>query len=161
YDNLYRRTKVAFEPDVYTPGPDEYTYRFDGSDSLSSHVAPSAITTTIDADDSGRPTAIDCPTDGRTSYDAYDQVGNVSAVTDARSTVSTYTYDNANRVTLRHYPGSPSEDVVYRYDEAFAGNGKGRLTTIEGGGPVRIRYAYDRRGNVVNEWREGPGTLAV
>src|SRR5258708_7107875 len=61
------------------------------------------------------------PESGTVSY-AYDNDGNVSTKTDARSTLITYCYDQLNRLTGKRYALAAcpltSPDVYFQYDSS-------------------------------------------
>src|SRR5260221_14372383 len=59
-------------------------------------------------------------------------------------------YDALNRITAKTYPADPAENVTYRYDEAAAGFGIGRLTSVSDSSGSTA-YVYDARGNVAQE----------
>ncbi len=83
-----------------------------------------------------------------TTY-AYDAVGNLTNVSAAGKTV-TFEYDALNRVTLRQ----PSNETAagFAYDEDWAANGKGHLTTrIDAGGTTK--FGYTNAGQVASYTR--------
>jgi RHS repeat-associated protein len=65
----------------------------------------------------------------------YDEVGNLKTVTNARSKVTTYTYDDADRLTQASYPDGTSEAWTYHDD--------GRVATHRDGRNRTITYHYD------------------
>src|SRR6185312_14699771 len=91
------------------------------------------------------------PDSGTTVY-VVDDAGNRIQSTDAAGHVVQMSYDALNRLTAKTYPNDPTENITYTYDEAAAGFGIGRLTSVidEAG---TMAYVYDARGNVVQETR--------
>src|SRR5437879_3671100 len=71
---------------------------------------------------------------------------------DAAGIVTNFAYDALDRLTAKTYPASPGEAVAYRYDEASAVNGIGRLTSVSDASGSTA-YVYDVRGNVTQETR--------
>lgn len=104
-----------------------------------------------------------------TTYDSYDNNGNVTQVTDPNGQMTTYSYDAMNRVltitqqgaaTTFTYDANGNIDMVtlpnsnhidYVYDAA------NRLTQINDDLGNRIQYAYDTQGNRTREERKDPG----
>ena len=68
-------------------------------------------------------------TNGTINY-AYDNNGNLTSKTDARSITTTYAYDNLNRVKTRNYTDS-TPAVSYFYDNLT--NAKGKLIKVTNG----------------------------
>lgn len=81
---------------------------------------------------------------GRTRFD-YDRAGRVTRRTDAKNQSVTYSYDALGRLT------SNSAGVTLRYDETFATNGRGRLTTAVFGIGKREVTGYSAMGAVTSE----------
>ena len=113
------------------------------------------VTFTYTYDAYGNRTQADDPGLGlwRMTYDAN---GNLLTQTDAKGQVTSFTYDNLNRPTLKTVTGEPNTVMIY--DQPIVDGGvtyatKGRLTWIEKGQPGdadyhRIRYGYSPQGGV-------------
>ena len=135
-------------------------YGLDGADNLTSVTDKRSNATTYVYNGFGDVIRRVSPDSGVTDY-VYDPAGNLIQMTDARSVVTSFTYDDLNRVTARSYPGQPSENVTYSYDDVTGGNkGIGQLTgvTDESGA---TGFRYDERGNVIEETRTIGGQVYV
>src|SRR5262249_33280692 len=60
--------------------------------------------------------------------------------------------DALDRVISATYPAAPAENVAYIYDEASAGFGIGRLTSVSDAAGSLTR-SFDERGNLLTETR--------
>ena len=88
----------------------------------------------------------------------YDANGNLLFKTDARGILTTYSYDDLNRLTSKSYSGdiSNTRPAYYSYDgltiQGAAAQGTsnaiGRLTTSDGGPFAKKLYAYDAVGRI-------------
>jgi RHS repeat-associated protein len=67
------------------------------------------------------------PESGLINY-KYDENGNLTSKTDARSITTTYIYDVLNRVKNRNYSDNTTPNVAYTYDNGT--NAKGKLTKV-------------------------------
>jgi RHS repeat-associated protein len=89
--------------------------------------------------------------------------GDPSAVcrrTDARGIVTTYSYDNVNRLTAKSYSDS-TPTVTYVYDVSSTNgvtisNPKGRLVLTEIGTSEGVMNSYDAMGRVATNWQWPP-----
>ena len=114
----------------------------------------------------------------------YDNVGNVTGVTDERGNVTNSTYDNANRVILTLGPSVPygtSGSVSARPSTSYVYDGNGnviqvtdpngnvtnnlydvlnRLTSTTNGEGLTVTYGYDQVGNRTSV-RDGRGYMTV
>ncbi|MEM8562243.1 MAG: DUF6531 domain-containing protein [Pseudomonadota bacterium] len=144
FDALNRLVS-ALDPDSYTSG-----YTYDAQGRIHTVTDQRGLITTYGYNGFGYLTSLDSPDTGLTTY-VVDRAGNRTQQTDARGVVTDYTYDTLNRLTSVRYPATPSEDVIYTYDDTANGNyGLGRLTstTDESG---QTAYQYDHRGNIVGK----------
>ena len=102
---------------------------------------------------------------GQRAY-AWDGYGRLSTATDGRGNATTYSYDNADPITLIHSSNANTADVSYGYDgenrltQRVDGNGTtsygyddlGRLTsTANTAGGGTIGYSYDLAGSLATE----------
>ena len=85
------------------------------------------------------------PDFGTITY-TYDDSGNKIQSTQ-NGVITTYEYDNANRLIRAVYP-SPEQPVVYTYDTCI--EGKGRLCSIDNGN-IKKDFIYDPRGRITQE----------
>lgn len=109
---------------------------------------------------------------------SYDPNGNLLTRTDARGTVTAYTYDALNRLTTRGYSGGTAvatPTATYTYDATGVAYSKGRLTSVSSnvstynytgydalgritgsqqitdGQPYSMNYTYDLSGNMTSQ----------
>jgi RHS repeat-associated protein len=77
-------------------------------------------------------------------------VGAVTEMIDAKGESTTYTYDNAGRLTAKHFVTAPLQDVAYTYDDSSASNfGKGKLTHLsDASGSTALTWT--RRGDLAS-----------
>ena len=102
-----------------------------------------------------RLTSASNPESGIVSYD-YDNNGNLKTKIDARNVMTTYVYDELNRVKTRSYAGETSgyqtPAVNYTYDGAGSipaiANSLGRLTKVTNGISSTEYTAFDALGRV-------------
>ena len=88
--------------------------------------------------------------DTGTTNSTYDAAGNLKTSTDARSKVSTYSYDALNRVTAITFSDT-TPAITYIYDEIILGNfGKGRLTKITDANG-NTTFKYDIQGRLIQK----------
>lgn len=92
------------------------------------------------------------PTNG-TIYYVYDNNGNLTSKTDARSITTAYTYDALNRVTFRDYSDT-TPDVTYTYDNIT--NAKGKLTKVSSSLSETSYTAFDIMGRVTASQQKTP-----
>jgi YD repeat-containing protein len=91
--------------------------------------------------------------DTGTSILIRDARGLVTQLTDARSVVTNFTYDDAARLLTKAYPATPASTITYAYDATASGNkGKGQLTSLADQ-TGSIGWTYDGRGNVLTDTR--------
>ncbi len=124
-------------------------YGYDTHDNRNSVTDPRGLATSYVYDGLDNLIQVSSPDTGTTVY-VVDDAGNRVQQTDAAGVVVQMSYDALNRITARTYPADPAENVTYRYDEAAGGFGIGRLTSVSDASGSTA-YAYDARGNVVQE----------
>lgn len=118
-------------------------YAYDTLDNLTT-VTQGSQTRTFVYDSLKRLTSGTNPESGTVSYQ-YDNNGNLTQKSDARSIVPTYVYDALNRVTSRSYSdGTPT--VTYAYDSTTIANGKGRLASVTSSVSAYTYGDYDALG---------------
>ena len=93
------------------------------------------------------------PESGAISY-VYDENGNLTGKTDARSITTSYTYDALNRVTFRDYSDA-TPDVTYTYDDKA--HAKGKLTKVTNANSTTEYQVFDELGRVKQsqQWTDG------
>jgi RHS repeat-associated protein len=69
------------------------------------------------------------PESGTTLYTTYDNDGNLKSKTDAKGIVTTYGYDNLNRLLSKSYSDGTTPSACFQYDQSTSTRGIGRLTT--------------------------------
>ncbi|MEX2338406.1 MAG: RHS repeat-associated core domain-containing protein [Aquisalimonadaceae bacterium] len=94
---------------------------------------------------------LDSPDTDETSF-AHDAAGNITRRTDADGRITEYSYDALDRLTAIHDPDDPTRDATLRYDQTYARNGIGRLTTVIDASGI-TNYHYTPRGAVSVEAR--------
>jgi YD repeat-containing protein len=77
----------------------------------------------------------------------YDEGSNLKRRTDARGTLTAYTYDAIKRPTLRDYSDA-TPDVTYAYGDDVTANSKGRLTSVSSSVSTYTFGVYDVMGRV-------------
>jgi RHS repeat-associated protein len=154
------------------------TYQYDELDNLKL-VTQAAQTRTFVYDSLSQLRSATNPESNTVQY-SYDPNGNLDTRTDARGTLTTYAYDNLDRLTGKTYTiaGSTTStpNVTYTYDTlAPSCNSKGRLTSVAssastanvgcydtmgrptqstqttGGNNYAFSYGYDLSGNLVSQ----------
>jgi RHS repeat-associated protein len=153
--------------------PAQVTYNTDGTASTSqSPGAATGVQTSYGYDQTTPPThnlvSITAPTGSSLGQRAYswDGFGRLATATDGRGNTTTYSYDDADRITLIHSSNAGTPDVSYGYDgenrltQRVDGNGTttygyddlGRLTsTANTAGGGTIGYTYDLAGSLATE----------
>jgi RHS repeat-associated protein len=126
-------------------------YGYDAHDNRTSVTDPRGLVTSYVYDGLDNLIQVTSPDTGTTVY-VIDDAGNRVEATDAAGHIVQMSYDALNRLTGKIFPNDPTENITYTYDEAAAGFGIGRLTSVtdEAGS---MAYVYDARGNVVQETR--------
>lgn len=116
YDALGRLKRVVEDPNGLGYITD---YTYDALDKLTQVVqnvgGGTQQTRTFTYDSLGRMLTADNPEDVGSMQYTYDDNGNVSTRTDARSATATTTYDALNRVTQKAYSGAPGASPTVRY----------------------------------------------
>src|SRR5712692_1959097 len=143
FDALSRLIQVA------APLSSTSAYGYDAHDNRTRVTDPRGLATSYVYDGLDNPIEVSSPDTGTTVY-VVDDAGNRIQQTDAAGVVMQMSYDALNRLAARTYPADPAENVVYHYDEAAAGFGIGRLTSVTDSSGSTA-YVYDARGNVVQE----------
>jgi RHS repeat-associated protein len=92
----------------------------------------------------------------------YDANGNMTSKTTPRGIVTTYSYDQLNRLTQRTYSdGTPT--VIYQYDTSCCGvtslNPIGRMTAASSGN-TELVFSYDSMGRPITQWDCPPSGVA-
>jgi len=98
------------------------------------------------------------PESGLIQYQ-YDNNGNLTQKTDARSITTTYTYDNLNRVKTRSYSGESgytTPTVNYHYDNLT--NAKGKLIKVSSSVSTTEYTSFDTMGRVLSHKQTTDGT---
>ena len=161
-DGLTNTTAKAFDAlnrliYVLDPLKNLTSFNYDAQDNCTNVTDPRTLTTTYVYDGFGRVIQETSPDKGTTVY-TLDKAGNRISEVDARGVVTQRTFDKLNRVISESYPASPSENIIYGYDDTKGGNfGVGRLTEYadETGGTTLI---YNERGDVISTTRAIDGT---
>lgn len=140
--------------------PTSYTYNALGN---LTQVSQGAQTRTFNYSSLSRLTSATIPEHGATANGittyAYDNNGNLTSKTDARSVTTTITYDALNRPVTKTYAGGvATPQVNYYYDQQTLPTGapsynrgfaRGRLVAVTyGGGSAGDYYGYDELGRV-------------
>jgi YD repeat-containing protein len=100
------------------------------------------------------------PESGTINY-SYDSNNNLTSKTDARGVVTTYGYDNINRVKLRSYSNEPSgqtatPSVSYFYDNLM--NAKGKLIKVSSSVSTTEYTSFDSMGRITGHKQTTDGT---
>ncbi len=134
---------------------------YNSEDRVTRVVDPRGATTDYEHDVLGMTLEIDSPDAGQTSME-YDPAGNMKRHIDGRGIESIYQYDAINRLESVTYPGDPSENVSFTYDDQSTDSqgtpnyGVGRLTGYSNNaGSTSLRY--DPLGNVISETQTKAG----
>jgi YD repeat-containing protein len=135
-------------------------YTYDGLDQVRS-VLQGGQTRLFGYDSVGRLRFVRNPESGTVNYD-YDQA-NLKSRTDARGVITTYTYDNLNRLTKLAYSGPTSTPaVIYSYDQAVDGSAvpfaRGRLTAVANANATTTYTSYDALGRVTGSTQQVAAT---
>jgi RHS repeat-associated protein len=137
--------------------PAKVTYNSDGTAATSqSPGAATGVQTSYGYDSLHNLTTITAPTGtslGQRSY-TRDGFARLRTATDGRGNLTTYTYDDADRITLIHNSNANTADVAYTYDEL------NRLTQrVDGAGTTT--YTYDDLGKLTSTANTaGGGTIS-
>lgn len=143
-DALGRATQYAYDSldrliQVTRAGNTTTTYTYDGNNNVTRIKDPGGVATVYAYDALNRLQSIASPDTG-TAQSTYDLAGRLVQRTDARGVVTDYEYDPLGRLIATHFP-DPIDDVVLRYDETTAANGKGRLTSMsDRSGDTQLSY---------------------
>ena len=145
FDPLNRAVKVTDANKGIT------TTLYDAFDRLTGVTDPNGGVSTFVYDGFGEMIQQVSPDSGPTIY-RYDEGGNLTQVIDGAGAVVNRAYDALDRVVSATYPAAPAENVAYTYDEAPAGFGIGRLTSVSDAAGSLAR-SFDERGNLLTETR--------
>jgi RHS repeat-associated protein len=147
YDALDRLVSVTQTLAGAPGGAAVTSYSYDVMDNLASVTDPNGNVTTYAHDDFKRLQKQTSPVSGVTAH-SYDPAGNPILSTDPNGATTTRTFDAAGRTlsALSARAGSPTETVVWAYDDPTPGAyGKGRTASMtDPSGSTS--YAYERRG---------------
>lgn len=141
YDELNRLKQVT------DPAGGITQYGYDANDHLTSVTDPKGLVTSYQYNGFGDLTQLNSPDTGSTFlvYDLYGQLGNLKQKVDSRGTISVYTFDALNRITLVSYS---DQTLSYSYDQGI--NGKGHLTQLTDGSGSTT-YTYTPLGRVASK----------
>ena len=135
-------------------------YGYDGGDRVIQVTDPRALVTSYTYDGFGDLIQETSPDRGTTVY-RVDAAGNRTRRVDAAGVETDYGWDALNRLSAVSNPATPGANLAFGYDDPTPGVfGVGRLTSVAGNG-VGVTYAYDARGNRVQESRTVGGVTAV
>ncbi len=138
-------------------------FGYDGQGQLLSVTDPRSLTTSYTRTGVGGLTQQQSPDTGSTSF-TLNALGLPDSSTDARGVVSSYSYDQLNRLTKRSLKsGTSTRNLVWTYDQVDAahGYGVGRLTRTSNP-EVTTDWRYDQYGQVLQQTQTyGTLTLAV
>jgi RHS repeat-associated protein len=169
YDAANRAWKIT------DPEGRVFSYMFDKDSRITSTTYPNGVTTTNTWDAASRLRKVESKTSGGVvieSYEyTYDKAGNRLSLKLADGSVTSYEYDQLNRLAKMIEPGpyptmyaydavgnlkSENSAPTYTYDE------DDRLTLITWGGSIYIQYTYDNNGNRRTEYtpRRGQSTFS-
>ncbi len=128
------------------------TYSYTVRDQLARVTGADSTSTSMTYDTLGRKTDLSDPNMGAWSY-TYDAAGNLLTQTDAWDCVTTFAYDELNRLVSKSYSGSgacaDTPAVSYSYDQGA--NGAGRRTALAYGSGYGTTWRYDGRGRPISE----------
>ena len=145
------------------------TYNSDGTVATSASPGAGTGVVTTYTPDSNHDLSTIAPPSGTslgTKTYTWDGFGRVSTVTDGRGNTTTYSYDDADRITTIHSSDSGTADVTYTYNalnrvtQRIDGSGTTTytyddlshlLTTANTAGGGTISYTYDLAGDVATE----------
>ena len=151
YDALNRLTSVTVGPGTGTIATTGYGY--DVQDHLASVTDAESNATTYTTSDRDLMTQQVSPVSGTTTH-SYNEHGELTRTTDARSILADRAVDAADRVTQETFGPSGSPDpaltTTYAYGSTPALFNVGRLTGITRNGQT-IAYTYDRFGRVLQD----------
>ncbi|MBL8299632.1 MAG: RHS repeat protein [Rhodanobacteraceae bacterium] len=119
---------------------------YDAADQVRSITDPNGLVTTYGYDGLGNATSLSSPDTGLTQK-TFDAAGNELTRTDARGITTTTTYDALNR-PLNQTSGTGSNEVTISYVYDLNTHGKGRVSSITGGGST-IELGYDALGRTI------------
>jgi len=131
-------------------GMTTYAYQLSGElkNVTDSTTANQAV---IDYDSLGRRTRIVDPDTGTTQFTAYDDAGNLRSRSDARSKVTSFTYDALDRPLTRGYVAESGTAAQDRFTYDTAPYGKGSLATREDAAGKLVALGYDALGRISGE----------
>ena len=145
---------------VTPPTGPTVSYTYDAADRLWITTRGGAITT-LTYDFGGRKESMADPDMGGWIY-TYDALGNLKTQTDARSCMTTLSYDNLNRLTGKTYSGTGCSTTAVSYTYDAGTNGKGHRTGMTDGSG-NTSWTYDNRGRMTQETKTitGSGTFVT
>ena len=153
FDALNRLIQVLQPIPVVGQTQPQTLYSYSGLDQLTSVTDARNLSTQYTRDGLDNLTQQVSPDTG-TTINTQDAAGNVLTSQDAKTQLTTTTYDALNRVSLVTY--QDSSNVQYGYDQGA--NGKGRLSSITDRSSTQaitsqISYTYEAHGRLASETR--------
>jgi RHS repeat-associated protein len=86
----------------------------------------------------------------QTNY-TYDQSGNLVSIKDAKGAITTYKYDDLNRLILTTYPDGKNQSLTY--------DNVGNILTVKSQNGSTVSYSYDALNRLVNVSYPGGSTV--
>ena len=149
YDSLGRRTSSKLAAPATGASAPELGFGYDGRDQLKKVTDPRKLDTTYTTSGLGNTTTQGSPDTG-TSQVTYYPDGRVWTVTDSRSKVSTFEYDDLGRLTKISYSAGKASQFEYDGGVLTQNNSTGQLSklTDESGNTT---YTHDGLGRVLTK----------
>jgi RHS repeat-associated protein len=135
------------------------TYTYDVLGNLTDVYDAQNNHTQITYDSLSRKINMNDPDMGYWTY-SYDPNGNLAWQTDAKNQTIYFQYNPINQIRQKDYGTQKtldSGDVVYKYDETFSTNYRGRLTSVTDASGME-KYYYDQIGRITTTTKTVDGT---